>query len=81
MINWKVRFKNAAFVSALLGFIVSTVFQLLTMFEIAPSITEDSVMRLVAACVQVLTLMGVLIDPTTKGVSDSERAMNYEEPN
>ena len=28
----------------------------------------------------VLTALGVVMDPTTEGVSDSERALSYEEP-
>lgn len=80
MINWKVRFKNPTFVIALLGFVISTVYQLLAMFEIAPAITEDMVTKCVASVVEILTLMGILVDPTTKGLGDSERAMTYDEP-
>jgi len=25
-------------------------------------------------------LLGIIIDPTTKGASDSERALNYDKP-
>lgn len=79
-INWKVRLRNPAWVTSLLALIVSTVYQLLAMFEIAPALTEDALMQAIAAAVQLLTLMGVLIDPTTKGLSDSARALEYERP-
>lgn len=80
-INWKVRFKNRTWITTFVSFIIATVYQILAMFEIAPTVTEDSVVQVVAAVVQLLTLMGVLIDPTTAGFNDSERAMGYEEPN
>jgi len=79
-INWKVRLRNPAWVTSLLALIVSTVYQLLAMFEIAPALTEDALMQAIAAAVQLLTLMGVLIDPTTKGLGDSARALEYVRP-
>lgn len=78
--NWKIRFKNPVFLSSLLAFIVSTVYQALGMFDIAPAVTESDVMQVVAAALQVLTLVGVLADPTTKGLGDSQRAMQYTVP-
>ena len=80
-INWKVRFRNPVWVTSLVALVISTVYQALAMFGVAPALTEDAVMQVVSAVVQLLTLMGVLIDPTTKGIGDSERAMEYEEPN
>ena len=79
-INWKVRFRNPVWVTSLIALMISTVYQALAMFEVAPAVTEDAVMQAVSAVVQMLTLMGVMIDPTTRGVGDSERAMSYEEP-
>lgn len=79
-INWKVRFRNPAWITSLAALIISSVYQLLGMFEIAPALTEDALMQALAAAVQLLTLMGVLIDPTTKGLGDSARALEYEKP-
>lgn len=80
-INWKVRFRNPVWVTSLVALVISTVYQILAMFEIAPALTEDTIMQIVSGVVQLLTLVGVMIDPTTKGVGDSDRAMEYEEPN
>lgn len=80
-INWKVRFRNPVWVTSLVALIISTVYQILAMFEIAPALTEDTIMQIVSGVVQLLTLVGVMIDPTTKGVGDSDRAMEYERPN
>ena len=80
-INWKVRFKNKVWLAAFITFLVSTVYQFLAMFEIAPVLTQDAVMQIVAAVLQLLSLLGVVVDPTTKGLGDSTRALGYEEPN
>ena len=79
-INWKVRFKNKVWLMTFITFVVSTAYQFLHMFDIAPALTQDVVMQAVAAVLQFLTLLGVLVDPTTKGISDSERALCYDEP-
>ena len=35
---------------------------------------------ILSACLTFLGLIGVLVDPTTAGIGDSERAMGYDEP-
>lgn len=80
-INWKVRFRNPVWVTSLVALIISTTYQILAMFEIAPALTEDTIMQIVSGVVQLLTLVGVMIDPTTKGMGDSDRALEYKEPN
>ena len=79
-INWMVRFKNKVWLASFLAFVVSTLYTLLGMFDVMPAITQDSVMQVVNAMLQLLGLLGVITDPTTPGVSDSERAMEYVEP-
>ena len=48
--------------------------------EFFPDITKNSVMELLNQILTFLGLIGVLVDPTTAGLGDSERAMGYEEP-
>jgi len=78
--NWKVRFKNKTWLSCFIAAIVSFVYTILGMFDVAPSVTQNSVMNVFNAILMMLSLMGVLVDPTTSGVGDSNRAMTYEEP-
>ena len=80
MINWKVRFKNKVWLTAFLSFIISTVFQFLAMFDIAAPITQDMVLQIVATALQLLSLLGIVVDPTTKGLNDSVQAMERNEP-
>lgn len=79
-VNWKVRFKNKVWLASFISVIVTFVFSMLGLFEIASPVTENQVMRVINAVLMFLSLTGVLIDPTTEGISDSERAMGYNEP-
>ena len=79
-INWRVRFKNAPWLIGLIGTITAFIYQVLGLFEIVPPISQDEVTQIVGLVVNVLIALGVLVDPTTKGVTDSDRAMTYESP-
>lgn len=79
-INWKVRFKNKIWLGSFLSLIVGFVFSMLSLFDVYPVITESQILQYVNNALTFLGLFGVLIDPTTEGMFDSERALNYEEP-
>lgn len=79
-INWKVRIRNKTWLASLMALVVTFVYNLLAMLEIAPAVTEDWVMGIISTVLTLLTALGVLIDPTTQGVQDSERALMYVEP-
>jgi phi LC3 family holin len=42
-----------------------------------PKITESEISGLITMAVNILAFLGVLVDPTTEGINDSERAMSY----
>ena len=79
-INWKVRFKNKTWLSMFISLIVGFVFNLLKMFDVVPAVTENTVMNIVGQVLTLLGLLGVIVDPTTAGIEDSNRAMGYDEP-
>ena len=79
-INWKVRFKNKLWLGSFLSLIVSFVYSMLSLFDVFPDGTENTVLELLNQILTFLGLIGVLVDPTTAGLGDSERAMGYEEP-
>lgn len=79
-VNWKVRFKNKTWLTMFLSLIVGFIFNILKLFDIVPVVTENLVMNIVGQILTVLGLFGVIVDPTTAGLNDSERAMNYVEP-
>ena len=78
--NWKVRFRNKTWLTLFLSLIIGFVFNILKLFEIVPAVTENTVLTIVAQILEFLGLIGVLVDPTTAGVGDSNRAMTYVEP-
>ena len=45
-----------------------------------PAISENEVVEVVMLVIELLVLMGVVVDPTTAGASDSQQAMGYDKP-
>lgn len=82
-INWLVRFKNKAFWLALIPAIFVFAQAVLQIVGIDFDYTDLS-MRItgaVEALFAILAILGIVVDPTTKGFNDSMRALTYEEPN
>lgn len=79
-INWKVRFKNKTWLGLFIALIISFVYGMLRLFNVYPPVTENQVLSIVNQVLGFLGLIGVLVDPTTEGIGDSDRAMTYEEP-
>ena len=73
MINFKLRLQNKTTLVAL----ISAVFLMLQQFglEIPRNIQEG-----VNTFVVILVILGIVTDPTTKGLGDSEQALGYHEP-
>ncbi|ARU14761.1 holin [Streptococcus phage P9902] len=73
MINFKLRLKNKATLVAL----ISAAFLMLQQLGLEiPHNIQDAVNTFVA----ILVILGIVTDPTTKGIADSERALNYVKP-
>ena len=79
-INWKVRFKNKIWLSSFLSLIVGFVYSMFALFDVFPTVTENTVCQVINQILTFLGLIGVLVDPTTAGLNDSQRAMSYEDP-
>ena len=79
-INWKVRFKNKTWLIAFLLTVLAFIYQVLGMLDVVPPITQDMATQLITIIVNILVAVGVVIDPTTAGASDSEQALKYDKP-
>ena len=79
-INWKVRFKNKVWLTSFITLIISFAYSILQMLDVTPIFAQSTVMQAVNEFLMLLGLMGVVVDPTTNGISDSKRAMSYDEP-
>lgn len=81
-INWKARFRNKNFWLALIPALL-----LLVQVCAAPfGYTWDfgalnvQLAAIVNAIFAVLAILGIVVDPTTKGMGDSKQALAYTEP-
>ena len=75
-LNLKIRLKNKTFIITMMTTIIAFVYQMLAQFEIVPKITQDQTMQVIMLIVNILAGLGILVDPTTDGVKDSERVLN-----
>lgn len=80
-INWKLRLQNKATLIALCATVIGFVYQVLGFLGIVPSISESEVTNLVTLAINLLAGLGIIVDPTTKGLSDSNKALSYDCPN
>jgi len=76
-INWKVRLRNKTWLASVFALAVSFGYDLLAMLEVIPPLSEDWLLSLFQTVLTLLTALGVVIDPTTDGAADSDRAMTY----
>lgn len=83
MINWKVRIKNKNFWITIIPAIILVIQAVAAIFGVTLELGEigNKLVAVVNAVFVVLTILGIVTDPTTKGISDSERAMTYNKPN
>ncbi len=79
-INWKLRLMNRTTLTALAAAFLSLGYILLGICGIVPGVTQSQAMDAVAAGLNILVLLGIVADPTTEGLADSERALRYTAP-
>lgn len=79
-INWTVRLRNKTFLASLISLVIVFVYNLLQLLEITPQVDQNVIMQVVEGVLTILGMVGVIADPTTAGLADSDRAMTYSEP-
>lgn len=81
-INWKVRLKNKHFWFALIPAALVLVQYILAVFGVVIDLGDlgNKLLDVVNAVFVILSLFGIVTDPTTAGLSDSEQAMTYTVP-
>jgi holin, phage phi LC3 family len=75
-LNLKIRLKNKTFIVTMMTTVIAFVYQMLAQFEIVPKVTQDQTLQVVMLVVNILAGLGILVDPTTDGVKDSDRVLN-----
>ena len=79
-INWKLRFKNKAVLTSLVGALLLFIKQVTDLFGLDLSTQLNQASAIIGAILTLLTGIGVITDPTSKGVSDSSIAQTYQAP-
>ncbi len=81
-INWTVRFKNKNFWLAMIPALILVVQTVAALFGFSLELggLGDKLLAIVNAVFTLLAILGIVTDPTTEGVGDSDRALGYVEP-
>lgn len=81
-INWTVRFRNKSFWLSLIPAVLLLIQVVAAVFGYTLDLGDlgNKLLAVVNAVFAVLTILGVVTDPTTAGVSDSQQAMTYTAP-
>ena len=81
-INWLVRIKNKNFWIAIIPAVILLVQVVAAVFGFTLDLGDlgNKLLDVVNAVFAVLTILGIVTDPTTAGISDSKQAMTYTSP-
>ena len=82
MLNWTVRMKNKTFWLTLIPAVLLLIQVTAAVFGYTLELGElgDRLLAVVNALFAVLAILGIVADPTTAGVKDSQQAMTYTKP-
>ena len=81
-INWTVRIKNKNFWLAVIPAVLLLVQAVAAVFGFTLDLGDigNKLIAVVNAAFGVLVVLGVVVDPTTAGISDSKQARGYNFP-
>lgn len=81
-VNWIVRIRNKTFWLTVIPAIALVAQAVAALFGYTIDLTTivGKLQAVVNAVFALLVILGIVVDPTTAGVGDSERALGYEEP-
>lgn len=81
-LNFKVRLKNKLFWTTIIPAVILLVTQVCKLFGLNLDLSNvsSSLLDIVSTIFIILTILGIVNDPTTNGMSDSDLAMTYKEP-
>ena len=79
-INWKVRIQNKTTLTAIIMVTIALIYQICGLLGIVPPIAESDLVTTAGMIINLLVLLGIVTDPTTAGIKDSQQALTYKEP-
>lgn len=81
-INFKARVKNKAFWISFIPAVLLLIQVVASVFGFTIDLGDlgQKLLAVVNALFAVLALLGVVVDPTTDGITDSKQALTYDSP-
>lgn len=81
-INWKVRLTNKLFWLTIVPAVLVLVQTVLAVFGVTLDLGQlgNQLVEIINSLFVVLAILGVVTDPTTAGIGDSEQALTYTTP-
>lgn len=79
-INWKLRLQNKSTLTALIGLFFVLLKQIGDMFGVDLSAQIEQLTGIVGTILTALGILGVITDPTTKGIADTGIVQTYDKP-
>ena len=81
-INWLVRIKNPLFWTTIIPMILLLIQAVADVFGFSIDLGElgNKLIDIVNIIFGILATLGIVVDATTKGASDSEQALTYTQP-
>jgi len=79
-INWKVRLRHRQFWVSLIALLLVLANQVAEIFGYNITIYNEQVTAISETILSILALLGIIVDPTTDGLSDSNQALSYIKP-
>lgn len=81
-INWKVRLQHKWFWITIVPAILLLIQQICGIFGVTIDIAilQGQLLAVIDTIFVVLSTLGIIVDMTTEGIGDSERALGYDKP-
>lgn len=81
-INWKVRIKNKTFWTSAIPALLLVIQAVAAVFGFSIDLGDvgNKLLTVVNSIFAFMAILGIVVDPTTAGVSDSTKAMEYNKP-
>lgn len=81
-VNWKVRIKNKTFWTTMIPAALLVIQAVAGVFGFSLDLGDigNKLLAVVNSVFAVLAILGIVVDPTTAGISDSTKAMTYNKP-
>lgn len=79
-INWKLRMQNKATLTAIIMAVIALGYQICGLAGIVPPVAQSDLVNTAGMIINLLVLLGIVVDPTTSGVGDSNQALKYDQP-